>query len=69
MTEGTNDGDELRELAAENKRSKRRWVRVQRRESIEFVIAWYYATCLIILDDTQITQSHEYNYQHDNKPY
>jgi hypothetical protein len=38
MTEGTNDGDELRELAAENKRSKRRWVRVQRRESIEFVI-------------------------------
>jgi hypothetical protein len=31
--------------------------------------AWYYATCLIILDDTQITQSHEYDYQHDNKPY
>ncbi len=40
MTEGdgTNDGNELRELATENKQSKRRWARVQRRESIEFVI-------------------------------
>ena len=38
MTDGINDGDELRELATENKQSKRRWVRVQRREQIAFVI-------------------------------
>jgi hypothetical protein len=38
MTDGINDGGELRELATENKQSKRRWVRVQRREWIEFVI-------------------------------
>ena len=31
--------------------------------------AWYYSTCLIILDDTQKTQDYEYYYQHDNKPY
>jgi hypothetical protein len=38
MTDGTNDGNELRELATKNKQSKRRWARVQRRELIEFVI-------------------------------
>jgi hypothetical protein len=38
MTDGTNDGNELRELATENKQSKRRWARVQRTELIEFVI-------------------------------
>jgi hypothetical protein len=38
MTDGTNAGNELRELATENKQSKRRWARVQRRELIEFVI-------------------------------
>jgi hypothetical protein len=38
MTDGTNDGNELRELATENKQSKRRWARVQRRELIAFVI-------------------------------
>jgi len=38
MTDGTNDGDELRELATENKQSKRRWVRVERLELIAFAI-------------------------------
>ena len=38
MTDSTNDGDELRELATENKRSKRRWARVERRELIAFAI-------------------------------
>jgi hypothetical protein len=38
MTDDINDGDQLRELATENKQSKRRWVRVQRTELIEFVI-------------------------------
>jgi hypothetical protein len=38
MTNTENDGDELRELATENKQSKRRWVRVERRELIAFAI-------------------------------
>ncbi|MGZ4924681.1 MAG: hypothetical protein ACXV5H_12140 [Halobacteriota archaeon] len=38
MTDDTNDGKELREPATENKRSKRRWARVQRGELIAFVI-------------------------------
>jgi hypothetical protein len=38
MTGGMNDGDELREPATENKQSKRRWARVQRRELIAFAI-------------------------------
>jgi hypothetical protein len=38
MTDGINDGDELRELATENKQSKRRWVRVERLELIAFAI-------------------------------
>ena len=38
MTDDINDDNELREPATENKQSKRRWARVQRRELIEFVI-------------------------------
>jgi len=38
MTDGINDGNELREPATENKQSKRRWARVQRRELIAFAI-------------------------------
>jgi hypothetical protein len=38
MTDEINDGNELREPATEKKQSKRRWVRVQRRELIAFVI-------------------------------
>ncbi|MGB9370539.1 MAG: hypothetical protein WCB79_01155 [Halobacteriota archaeon] len=38
MTDGINDGDELRELATENKQSKRRWARAERRELMAFAI-------------------------------
>ena len=38
MTDEINDGNELREPATEKRQSKRRWVRVQRRELIAFVI-------------------------------
>ncbi len=38
MTDDLNDGNELREPATENKQSKRRWMRVQRRELIAFAI-------------------------------
>ena len=38
MTGGMNDGDELREPATESKQSKKRWVRVERRELIAFAI-------------------------------
>jgi len=38
MTDNINDGNELRERATENKQSKRRWARVQRRELIAFAI-------------------------------
>ncbi len=36
MTDGINDGNELREPATENKQPKRRWARVERRELIAF---------------------------------
>jgi hypothetical protein len=38
MTDDINDGNELRLSATKNKRSKRRWARVERRELIAFVI-------------------------------
>ena len=38
MTDGINDGNESPEPATENKRSKRRWVRVLRGEIIAFAI-------------------------------
>jgi hypothetical protein len=38
MTDDINEGNELREPAAESKRSKRRWARVERREVIAFAI-------------------------------
>jgi hypothetical protein len=38
MTDDINDGNELCEPATENKQSKRRWVRVERRELIAFAI-------------------------------
>ncbi|MGA7076178.1 MAG: hypothetical protein WBZ42_06500 [Halobacteriota archaeon] len=38
MTDGINDGNELREPATEKRQSKRRWARVERRERIAFAI-------------------------------
>jgi hypothetical protein len=38
MTDEINDGNELREPATESKRSKRRWLRVERRELRAFAI-------------------------------